>query len=57
MPEHEPEYLFFPIVNEHGFKVDDYNYWHMINTIIDAQVELKVVYPEDIILVYYELQP
>lgn len=57
MSQEKPEYLFFPIVNERGFKVDSTeNYQHMIHTIVDAQVELAQEFPYDYVVVYYELQ-
>lgn len=51
-----PDYLFFPLRNEQGFKVDSpSNYQHMINTIVETQVQLVQEYPHNCVLVVYEI--
>lgn len=54
--EDEPEVLLFPIRNEQGFVVDSpENYAHMIATIINATVELQQEFPDNPIMVVFEI--
>jgi hypothetical protein len=51
-----PEVLFFPLSNEHGFKVDcKENYQHMIHTIIKHTIELQPQFPDNPIYVVYRI--
>lgn len=50
------EVLFFPLRNENGFKVDSpESYRHVIDTIISNTLQLQEEFPNNPVLVVYEV--